>query len=203
MSFPLQPHVSALEVLNAQHLIAVLTLFVSAVWAVAEIWSLPRSRRKLDIPRGDWLSVALGALPVAGVTATNLWQFVDSSAMYFPVLVVPGLVLCVAGISLRVWSKKVLGHFYTFAIGLTDGHRILADGPYRFVRHPVYLGTFLAVMGFPLLTQSWATFWLLTLPTTLVYALRLVKEDAFLARQLGADYQIYARRTARLIPFVW
>ncbi len=52
-------------------------------------------------------------------------------------------------------------------------------------------------------TQSWPTWCLLTLPTALAYALRLVKEDAYLVSQLGADYQRYAQRTARLIPFVW
>lgn len=203
MSLPLQQLVSAPEMLDTQHIILVLTLIVSVVWTVAEVLSLPRSRRQLDIPRGDWLTVALGALPVTGVAAAVLWQYFFPSAKFYPVLVVPSLVLCLGGISLRIWSKLVLGRFYTFAIGLTEGHRILADGPYRFVRHPLYLGTFLVVFGFPLLTQSWATLWLLTLPTALVYALRLVKEDAYLVSQLGADYQRYAQRTARLIPYVW
>lgn len=93
--------------------------------------------------------------------------------------------------------------FYTFAIGLTEGHRIVAEGPYRFVRHPLYRGTFLAIAGFPLLTQSWGTLWLLTLPTAIVYSIRLFLEESFLMRQLGSDYQTYARRTARLIPFIW
>jgi protein-S-isoprenylcysteine O-methyltransferase Ste14 len=189
--------------LDSQHLILALTFVVSAVWGAAEVFSIPKSRQQLKIPRGDWLSVSLGVFPVIGVGAAILWQYFFSSGKFYPALVVPSLLLCLAGIILRTWSKMVLGRFYTFAIDLVEGHRVLAEGPYRFVRHPLYLGTFLAIAGLPLLTQSWATVWFLTLPTALVYSLRLFKEEAYLVRHLGADYQTYGRRTARLIPFLW
>lgn len=203
MSLPLQQYSSALEMLDLQHLIPVLTLVVSAIWGAAELLSIPKSRKQLDIPRGDWLTVSLGVFPVIGVGAAILWQYFFPPEKFYPALVVPSLLLCLAGIVLRTWSKRVLGRFYTFAIDLAEGHRVLAEGPYRFVRHPLYLGTFLGIAGFPLLTQSWATVWFLTLPTALVYGLRLLKEEAYLVRHLGADYQTYARRTARLIPFIW
>lgn len=183
--------------------ILLLTFVVSALWGVAEVLSFPKSRKQLKIPRGDWLSVSLVVFPVLGVGAAVLWQYFFPTGDFSLALVVPSLLLCLAGIGLRTWSKMVLGRFYTFAIDLVEGHRVLTKGPYRFVRHPLYLGTFLAIAGLPLLTQSWATVWLLTLPTALVYGLRLFKEEAYLLRHLGADYQTYGRRTARLIPFLW
>ena len=203
MSLPLQQHHTVLEMLDTQHFIPVLTLAVSAAWLAAELISLPRSKKQLDIPRGDWLTVALGILPVLGVAAVIVWQYFFSSEKFYSVLVVPSLVLCLAGIGLRTWSKIVLGRFYTFTIDWTDDHRLLTTGPYRFVRHPLYLGTFLAIAGFPLLTQSWATLWFLTVPTALAYCLRIVKEETYLAETLGPEYKSYTRRTARLIPFVW
>jgi protein-S-isoprenylcysteine O-methyltransferase Ste14 len=203
MSLPLQPYDSAIALLDSPYLIPGLALAVSVLWGAAELLSLPRSRTQLEIPRGDWLTVCLGVVPPAGVATSVLWQWFFASGKFHPALIVPSLVLCLAGIGLRIWSKLVLGRFYTFAIGLTEGHRILAEGPYRFVRHPLYLGTLIAVTGFPLLTQSWATLWLLTLPTAIVYGLRLFKEEAYLVSHLGDDYLRYAQRTARLIPFVW
>jgi len=203
MSLPLQQHAFVLDWLAPQHVVPALTLAVCAVWALAEILSLPRSRKQLDIPRGDWLTFALGTIPVAGAGAVLAWQYFFSTTRFEIAVVAAGLVLCVAGIGLRTWSKLVLGRFYTFSIALTEEHRILTDGPYRFVRHPLYLGTFLAVTGLFLLTQSWATLWLLTLPTMLVYGIRLVREDTYLIQQLGPDYRHYAQHTARLIPFVW
>jgi len=199
----LQQYASVLELMEARHLIPILTLIVSAAWAVAEVMSLPKSRKQLDIPRGDWLTAALGLVPVIGVGLAILSQYFFTPEKFYPVLIIPSLLLCFAGIGLRTWSKLVLGRFYTFAIGLTEGHRILTGGPYRFVRHPLYLGTFLAIAGFPLLTQSWAALCVLTIPTALLYGLRLVREDAYLVENLGPDYRDYAQRTARLIPFVW
>lgn len=203
MSLPLQEHVNTLHMLSAQPVIPWLALAVSIAWAATELASLPKSRKQLDVPRGDWLTAALGAVPVIGTGAAVTWQYLFASGTVHPAVVIPGLALCLTGIGLRTWSKLVLGRFYTFAIGLTEGHRILAEGPYRFIRHPLYLGTFLIMIGFPLLTQSWAAFWLLTAPTVPLYGLRLVKEEAYMMRKMGAEYRAYARGTARLIPFVW
>lgn len=203
MSSPLLQHDSITEMLNTQHIIPVIMLVVCMIWLLAEVWSLPKSRKQLDIPRGDWLTLALGTVPVMGAGATVLWQYFSSTGKVYPALIALSLMLCVAGITLRTWSKIVLGRFYTFAIGLSEDHRVLADGPYRFVRHPLYLGTFLIVIGFLLLTQSWITLWFLTLPTVWIYGLRLVKEDAYLIRELGPEYHRYASRTARLVPFIW
>ncbi len=189
--------------LNAQHVIPLLALVVSIVWAVAELASLPKSRKQLDLPRGDWLTTALGTVPVIGTGIVVVWQYFFASGAAYAAVVIPGLALCLAGIGLRTWSKLVLGRFYTFSIGLTEDHRILAEGPYRFIRHPLYLGTFLIMIGFPLLTQSWAAFWLLTVPTVPLYYLRLVKEEAYLMQQMSREYKAYACSTARLVPFVW
>ncbi len=203
MSLPLQQHQTVVEMLDGQHVVQLLTLAVSVAWLAAELLSIPKARRQLDIPKGDWLTVSLGVLPVLGVAVAIVWQHFIPGAGFHPALLAPAIILCAAGIGLRTWSKIVLGRYYTFSIGLTEGHRILEAGPYRFVRHPLYLGTFLAVTGFPLLTQSWLTVWVLTLPTALAYGLRLLREEDYLLTQLGAEYRGYAQRTARLIPRIW
>lgn len=203
MSLPLQQHQTVSEMFDDQHIVQLLTFAVSVAWLAAELLSMPKARRQLDIPKGDWLTVSLGVVPVFGVAAAIAWQYFSTDVAIRAALLAPAVILCAAGIGLRTWSKIVLGRYYTFSIGLTEGHRILKDGPYRLVRHPLYLGTFLAVAGFPLLTQSWFTVWVLTLPTALVYGVRLIREDKYLLAQLGADYHGYASRTARLIPRVW
>jgi protein-S-isoprenylcysteine O-methyltransferase len=199
----MQQHSSIMQWADAQHAIPLLTIMVCVLWAIAELTSLPKSRKQLHIPRGDWLSIALGLVPVTGVGATMVWQYLFPPVKLYPSLLLPGVILCLGGIFLRTWSKMALGRYYTFAIGLTEGHRVLTDGPYGLVRHPLYLGTLLAITGFPLLAQSWAALFLLTAPTVLVYGLRLVREDAYLVENMGPAYREYARRTQRLIPFVW
>jgi protein-S-isoprenylcysteine O-methyltransferase Ste14 len=93
----------------------------------------------------------------------------------------------------------------SFAAGtvrVEEGQHVVTTGPYAFVRHPMYSGAFALLLGTPLALGSW---WgLLIVPFFLpVLALRILNEEAVLARGLPgyAAYQQAVR--FRLIPFVW
>ena len=82
------------------------------------------------------------------------------------------------------------------------GHRVVSDGPYAIVRHPMYGGALLLILGTPLLLGSW---WgLATVPAiVLLLGTRAVLEERTLARELDG-YADYATRVRyRLIPMVW
>lgn len=173
------------------------------VWIAVELLSLPKSRAQLRLEHGDWLSIALGTVPAVGAGTALLYEFLQAATPVSASLLFPGLILFLAGIGLRIWSRRSLGRFYTFDISVTPEHRVTTAGPYRFVRHPLYLGTFLTAAGLPLITQGWMSVWLFAVPTTAIYGLRLVREDAYLMTAMGSAYRDYAHRTARLIPFIW
>ena len=82
------------------------------------------------------------------------------------------------------------------------GHHVVSDGPYAIVRHPMYGGALLLIVGTPLLLGSW---WSLaaTPAIVLLLAARAVLEERTLARELEG-YRDYAGRVRyRLVPFVW
>jgi protein-S-isoprenylcysteine O-methyltransferase Ste14 len=82
------------------------------------------------------------------------------------------------------------------------GQRVATEGPYRFVRHPMYSGALLLFLGVPLLLGSW---WGLAfaLVLTVGLGLRAVREEGMLRREL-AGYDEYARKVRfRLIPGLW
>jgi len=192
-----------MDTLNITHPSHALILVAAVVWAVAELLSLPKSRMQLRLQRDDWLSIALGTVPVFGAGAALLHGFLQPAEPVDTPPVLPGVVLFLSGIALRIWSRLSLGRYYTFDISVTPEHQVTTAGPYRFVRHPLYLGTFLTAAGLPLMTQGWAALWLFTIPTAAIYGLRLMREDAYLMTAMGETYRDYARRTARLIPFLW
>ena len=82
------------------------------------------------------------------------------------------------------------------------GHRVIATGPYAYVRHPLYAGAILYFVGIPLLLGSW--YGLLLAPVLMaVMALRAVKEEQTLCAELPGYAEYAARVQYRLIPRVW
>ncbi len=114
-----------------------------------------------------------------------------------------GVVLCVAGIGLRYWSRRVLGRFFTIGVVRQEGHTVVREGPYRFVRHPGYLGFILFCLGLPLVVGSWLGLLVLSLPSIVVFVWLVRVEDRKLAEALGDEYVRYQAESARLVPGVW
>ena len=106
---------------------------------------------------------------------------------------------CLAlGAILRVWGTAYLGSGVMRG-AVMQGERLVAAGPYRYLRNPLYLGSWL--LGFAtaiLMPPSGAAFFL---PAFSVFVLFLISaEERFLTAQLGDGYQEYCRRVPRLWP---
>ncbi len=118
-----------------------------------------------------------------------------------PALPIVGLALVAIALGLAVWVLAT-NAFAARVVRLQDGQRVISDGPYRFVRHPMYSGTVLAFVGSALALGSW---WML-IPAAAGIALfvwRTRHEDATLQAKLPG-YAEYATRTRyRLLPGVW
>ncbi len=67
-----------------------------------------------------------------------------------------GYVLFLSGIILRILSLKELGRYYDPGIALRADHQLIRSGPYRFLRHPLHLGTVLQITGLALFCPAWA-----------------------------------------------
>ncbi|MBI4063716.1 MAG: isoprenylcysteine carboxylmethyltransferase family protein [Elusimicrobia bacterium] len=186
------------------NIIAAAVAAITVLGVVVEFVTHPKSRQQLGIPRGDWLSVLLILVPYASAGLLNLACWLRPPVKPDWALAACGFLLCLGCLFFRTWGKLVLGDYYTFSIDLrSDDHPVIDYGPYRLVRHPLYFGVLLGILGMPLLAHSWLALLIFSFPIGFVYGLRLLKEDRFLMDNMGEPYRIYARRTARLIPFVW
>jgi protein-S-isoprenylcysteine O-methyltransferase Ste14 len=115
-----------------------------------------------------------------------------------PVVILAGALIAAIGMVLRVWGAAYLGPGTVTARNMHAGE-LHADGPYRYVRNPLYLGTWfmIAAMAF-LMPPTGALF---AVPVVTIFLLRLIAaEEAFLAAKLGAPYQQYLRAVPRLLP---
>jgi methyltransferase len=93
----------------------------------------------------------------------------------------PGLALFIAGELLRGWAILALGPRYSTRIVVLPKAPLVAGGPYRFVRHPIYVGITLMLAGFPLAFGLWGTLVAIGLLNAVALARRIRREDRALA----------------------
>ena len=114
-----------------------------------------------------------------------------------------GIVIMVGGIALRWWANQTLGAYYTRTLRITQGQRIVQDGPYRVIRHPGYLGIMLMWGGAALATLNWITALIVVVGGLAVFSYRIRSEEAMMAEAFGERYTAYEDRTWRLVPFIF
>jgi protein-S-isoprenylcysteine O-methyltransferase Ste14 len=114
-----------------------------------------------------------------------------------------GLAILLFSLALRIWARAHIRGLYSGHVEVKAEHQLVQSGPYRFVRHPGYSGLVLMALGITLGYSS--LIGLLSIPILLLpgLAYRTDVEEELLAEHFGETYRQYARRTRRLIPFIW
>jgi protein-S-isoprenylcysteine O-methyltransferase Ste14 len=113
-----------------------------------------------------------------------------------------GLVLFVVGFAAMNWAEATLGKQFSVQVTIQDGHMLVTEGLYRYVRHPRYLGIIVYSVGLSVVFRSWLT---LVLVAVLIGVLlwRIHDEEALMRQEFGVEWQSYASRSWRLVPFVY
>lgn len=114
-----------------------------------------------------------------------------------------GLGLAWGAFPIRLAAKCALGKYYTINVAILDDHQLVESGIYRYVRHPLNLGILMCYLGLPLIVNSTFGLFIVTLPATIGTFHRMRVEEKALINRFGERYLAYAKRTARLIPYVW
>jgi protein-S-isoprenylcysteine O-methyltransferase Ste14 len=112
------------------------------------------------------------------------------------------VVLFAAGGALRIWPVFVLGHRFSELVAIQPGHTLATRGPYRFIRHPSYLGLLVNSMRWGLAFRSAVGVLLALLLVPLLLA-RIRAEEKLLLTEFGGEYESYCVRISRLLPGVF
>ncbi len=113
-----------------------------------------------------------------------------------------GLALYGIGFLFMHFAEVYLGRQFSVEVAIREGHRLITDGPYRYLRHPRYVGIILFAAGLALVCRSWIGL-LLTLLTGVVLFWRIRDEEDLMRREFGGEWEEYVRRTWRLVPGLW
>jgi protein-S-isoprenylcysteine O-methyltransferase Ste14 len=122
------------------------------------------------------------------------------------ILDLTGLVIYLAGCAFVLWARRTLGKMWGLStsrnVVLRDDHRIIQDGPYAFVRNPMYFGWWVAMAGLLLVYPTWVVLLFLAF-SVFAFIGRARREDAALAERFGDAWKEYKKSTKFLIPFIY
>lgn len=112
---------------------------------------------------------------------------------------VAGVVVTAAGVALAIWARFYLGQNWSSAVSVKVGHELIRSGPYRWVRHPIYTGLLLGMVGTAVVRGQVRG--LLGIALLLAgFWVKLGLEEQFMRQTFGEEYEEYSRKTGALVP---
>ncbi len=110
-----------------------------------------------------------------------------------------GVGLGVVTVPMLYWVFRSLGRNLTDTVATRNKHTLVTHGPYRWVRHPLYLVGTLFWIGFSLVSANWFV-GLMSILSFAAVVIRTPIEEAKLIQRFGEDYRQYMKRTGRFLP---
>ena len=117
-------------------------------------------------------------------------------------LALTGCLLALAGVALVLRSRTELGSAWSLVPKADRGTGPVTTGPYRLVRHPIYLGFALLATGQALAFGSWPALMIVMCGIVPTFAWRARAEEKLLSRTFRERYAVYQERTKMIIPYL-
>lgn len=158
---------------------ALIAIGFTAPWV--ELWSIGTRISLLE-----WLALQISRLGLVTFTVAT------------PAVIFCGALLAALGAMLRIWASAWLGHGVVINRDM-QAASLMADGPFRYLRNPLYLGMYLWVAAMSLYMPASGAFFVLIAVPLLIAAL-IAGEESFLSSSLGEPYRAYLRSVPRIFP---
>jgi protein-S-isoprenylcysteine O-methyltransferase Ste14 len=175
---------------------------IFVVWGAFWIyWLLSATTAKESSPRGSWRlrGVSLLIIGVASVVVRRL-HGTGSLTIHNPVLEAVGTIVFLSGLSFAVWARIHLGRNWGMPMTERTEPELVTSGPYRYVRHPIYTGILLGLLGTALAINLYYLIALGVLTGYFVFSATV--EERNMTGAFPEQYPEYKTHTKMLIPFV-
>ncbi|MGH8141555.1 MAG: methyltransferase family protein [Steroidobacteraceae bacterium] len=186
-------------------LIFALWLMLFAYWA----FSATRAKKSIREASVRWreTGLRLGALvlivvalrvPSVRHVLRHAHGYAASTGMVTGII---GVVLCVLGVCLALWARVHLGTNWGMPMSRKESPELVTTGPYALVRHPIYSGLILAMIGS---AGAQSILWVVPLALFGVYfTYSARREERLMTEQIPDQYPAYKRRTKMFVPCAW
>jgi protein-S-isoprenylcysteine O-methyltransferase Ste14 len=181
-----------------------------ALWLIfLAYWVISAFGTKRTLSRRKWgrevglrliiIAIVLLALRVPIVTHT-LRHARGHILTTDPRLGIAGVTLCALGVGLAIWARIYLGRNWGPPMSHKEQPELVTTGPYAFVRHPIYAGIILAILGSAV---AETILWLIPLVVGGAYLFYSARsEERRMVQEFPDKYPAYQKRTKMLVPFL-
>jgi protein-S-isoprenylcysteine O-methyltransferase Ste14 len=182
--------------------------WIDALWLLFGLyWLISALKRKRTKQRETWVQRLAYVLPLLFAfwlisQRQTHYEWLDARFIpYSRTVEWMGVLLTAAGVGVAFWARWHLGTNWSGVVTLKEGHELIRSGPYRAIRHPIYTGILLAMLGTAIsigevralvgVAIAWISFYI-----------KARREESFLAQEFGASFTEHLRHTGMFLPRV-
>lgn len=144
--------------------------------------------------------IGLGIIPALYV-ATGWPSITDYP--FRPLQAWLGIAAAVAALAMFYLTHRTLGRMWSVSLDVREGHELITDGVYRYVRHPMYSAFWLWALAQALLLPNWIAGFAGLAGFGTLYFFRVRHEEELMLEAFGDSYRRYMSRTKRVIPWLY
>jgi protein-S-isoprenylcysteine O-methyltransferase Ste14 len=174
-----------------------LVIFAVFVVRVIELnYPFPATKGRVEAKHTYTSLTLIGGLTVAA----SIWEYLAFRPTPNWLLMGIGLAAAAAAFALRAAARKALGLMWSVHVEIREKHILVQTGPYRFVRHPIYVAAILELAAIPLTLGTWRTGIFCLVTYVVALALRVAAEERAMRTQLGPAWSEYCKSTGAFVP---
>ena len=110
-----------------------------------------------------------------------------------------GVAITIVGFAITLWARFILGSNWSGTVTIKVDHELIRTGPYAYVRHPIYTGIIVALIGTTLALDQWRGVFAVIL-LWIGFTIKRLKEEQFMRQTFGEQYAVYSRTTGAIFP---
>jgi len=113
-----------------------------------------------------------------------------------------GICLTIIGYLLMNWATIMLDKQFSVDVTIQENHKLVTNGPYKYIRHPRYLGITIFFLGVSFTFLSWFSLYIVLI-TLIVLFWRIKDEESLLHKEFGEEWGKYKEKTNTFLPFIY
>jgi protein-S-isoprenylcysteine O-methyltransferase Ste14 len=143
--------------------------------------------------------VSIGMMVVPIIWLTSNWFQMANIGLPTSVRLIGGMILLYS-LWLFYEVHDVLGKNWSPVLEIREGHTLIKEGPYKRIRHPMYTQIWIWIIAQFLVTSNWIVGLSGLVPWSILYFIRVPKEEKMMEETFGEAYCKYVEQTGRIFP---